>query len=119
MRLTRKQSVFCLGLAAEGKSEPTRCTLQLPEEENWICDWLRWDFVFANSVLRWHFVFANSVLRWHFVFANSVEMVFSRQRSGRRVGCGGGEVGGGAPVEQESALSLSFRFQILGARKQG
>ena len=94
--LTREQSVFCLGLATESKSEPTRCALQLPEEENWICDWLR----------------------WHFVFANSVEMVFSRQRSGRGIGCGGGEVGGGAPVEQESALPLSFRFQILGARKQ-
>ena len=52
-------------------------------------------------------------------FANSVDIVFSRQRSGRRIGCRGGEVSGGAPVEQESALSFSFRFQIMGARKQG
>ena len=46
-------------------------------------------------------------------------MEFSRQRSGRRVGCGGGEVGGGAPVEQESAFSFPFGFQIPGANQQG
>ena len=61
----------------------------------------------------------SEVVRCYFVFANSVDMVFLRQRSGGRIGCGGGEVGGGAPVEQESTLSFSFRFQIPGARKQG